>query len=377
VQAWDGSVPTATTTATANVYRAYQKLNDWETQSENSIIDPSVDQLVNIGKDLVASNTTMFVPCYASTSVDNLVFAIDSWTTATNSFVKIYTPVGLSEVGTSQRHNGKWSTAGYRLETNAKWDPAIDINVNYSRIEGLQVANIYSVGDGNPVGLDYVNVPGAGHHYIYDSIIKGASNYTTASRGINSPSGMKAGETMYIKNNIIYDWGSQCVFLHSGSALAWNVYIYNNTIVNCGNDADEAGIALQRPDGTVKLKNNLVQNTTSKYNYSFSSFGGNVITEYVDNISEDDTSPNDEHDYKTVIFEDSTNNDFHLHKSDSNARDQGINLSNDANLSFVTDIDGDIRSNLWDIGADEVMPKPEFRFSPGGTFKFDGTFKFE
>ena len=60
--------------------------------------------------------------------------------------------------------------------------------------------------------------------------------------------------------------------------------------------------------------------------------------------------------YATVTFMDESAMDFHLAPDDTAARDQGVNLSNDANLAFLDDIDVDSRPQGvgWDIGADET-----------------------
>ncbi len=73
------------------------------------------------------------------------------------------------------------------------------------------------------------------------------------------------------------------------------------------------------------------------------------------NISEDATSPDTAYRNKIIHFVDETNNDFHLANTDTNARNQGTDLSADANLALADDIDGDTRPyrNVWDIGADE------------------------
>ena len=50
-----------------------------------------------------------------------------------------------------------------------------------------------------------------------------------------------------------------------------------------------------------------------------------------------------------MAFADTTAYDFHLHSSDTTAKDAGTDLSG----TFTDDIDGDTRSGTWDIGADE------------------------
>ncbi|MCK4945283.1 MAG: hypothetical protein KAS59_03365, partial [Alphaproteobacteria bacterium] len=47
--------------------------------------------------------------------------------------------------------------------------------------------------------------------------------------------------------------------------------------------------------------------------------------------------------------------DFHLSLTDTAAKDSGTDLSADANISFSNDIDSEVRSDAYDIGADEEM----------------------
>ena len=76
------------------------------------------------------------------------------------------------------------------------------------------------------------------------------------------------------------------------------------------------------------------------------------------NISSDATSPNAECRNKAVVFisETAGSEDFRLHYSDTNALDQGLDLSAETNLAFSVDIAGRTRplGSAWDIGAYEA-----------------------
>jgi len=140
VQAADGSTPTATAAETTwDIFRAYISLSNWESHTENTGIAAGLrdfDTAAN-RSDLVTDNTIMNVACYANgTTADGSNLNVSSWTTGTNNYIKIYTPYQTSEVGESQRHNGKWDDEAYKLENN--WT-ILTINADYIKVEGLQI----------------------------------------------------------------------------------------------------------------------------------------------------------------------------------------------------------------------------------------------
>ncbi|MCK5590598.1 MAG: hypothetical protein KAI72_01460, partial [Candidatus Pacebacteria bacterium] len=58
---------------------------------------------------------------------------------------------------------------------------------------------------------------------------------------------------------------------------------------------------------------------------------------------------------QTFSFVDEAGDDFHLVLTDVGAKNSGTDLSADANISFSHDIENEIRSDAYDIGADEEM----------------------
>lgn len=149
-----------------------------------------------------------------------------------------------------------------------------------------------------------------------------------------------------IWNNILYDWR------HSGGANGigiWgnNAYLYNNTLSNC-HWAINAGYS-----AGIVLKNNLSYANYDNYSTAGPAFSG------TNNLS----GPSGQMDAQmpatggrngvNVTFIDAGAKDFHLSSADMGAMNYGADLSNDGNLSFSTDIDGQTRSGTWDIGADE------------------------
>jgi len=365
VQARTGALPSATSTAPAQVFRAHEFLDDWEDQvvaDVNDGIDDSVDDLVLIPNlDLAASNTAMFVPCYASTSPDNLSTTIDGWTTATTSYVKVYTPVSVSEVGESQRHAGKWDEGKYRLALN-NYD-ALIIQDNFIRIDGLQIAvpQIDSYYD-NPLDVNTLN----SNNYIVISanVIKGengASGNGQVGININDQSAI-----VLLDNNVIYGIG-QNNDNYKGIAITncSNAQIYNNTVSGA-----QAGIKIIA-DLASATNDVLFDNI-----YDF--FGNFLILDH--NASDDATGTNavdlsparfaTEAAAWKAAFVDYENYDFRVRDISSVLYDAG------ASISLVTDdIIGNTRpkGDHYDIGAFEYAgQRPKFRLSPGSTFKLKG-----
>ena len=56
----------------------------------------------------------MNVACYGD-GEDVTSVTINCWTTGPDNYIRIYTPTSPSEVGVSQRHDGKWNTSAYRM----------------------------------------------------------------------------------------------------------------------------------------------------------------------------------------------------------------------------------------------------------------------
>jgi len=293
----------------------YLSLNTWESTEE---------------RDLVTANETETATCRSTGgTADTTAVAIDGWTTDSTHYIKAWT-----DPDEGYRHEGVWDDTKYRVKSS-DWS-IIVISESYTRIDGLQV----SIDDANTRVFINIYTGGIGSK-ISNNIIQRTVSGDRSSWGINCGNV----EGVAIWNNVIYNMNS------SGSAdygirLEFNVAIavYNNTIYNC----ESGGITIS--GGNNILKNNLAVNNGEDY-YVYSSWGDTSS-----NISSDNTSP-DGADFrnKTVSFLDSANNDFHLAGSDTAARDAGTDLSNDANLAFSDDIDGERRGagGAWDIGADE------------------------
>ena len=293
--------------------------------------------------DLVLGHYQLNIPCYYDSGADmsgGLALGGFPITTSSASTIKIYTPYDTStEVNQSQRHDGKWKTNAYRLQSNDNY--GIMYTIPYVEISGLQV--VY----GQSAGISaYFHGAGTSTR-IHDNIItfRAPSWMPTMSGG----SGIEvhtdlSSETpsAYIYNNIVYD-------ITAGVGITTGIKgsIYNNTIYNSSYGMYEY---FGRSDS---IMNNISQQCTVGM---YSRVQSTTIYDY--NISNDATAVGAHSKPSTTVsFVDAANKDFHLSPADVAARNSGADLSADPWFSFNTDIDRQVRpAGSWDIGADEGAP---------------------
>jgi len=327
------------------VFRAYTSLSDAEAGIENSGIPSALQQFdaswsAAGGKNLASSTEQWNIACYAD-AADTDTVAIDGWTTTADNYIKIYTPVSASEVGTSQRHNGKWDDAKYNLSTTmTESDVLLNVDPNYVYIDGLQLniagtaAYRYGIVAGTQTGAE-----------ISNNIVR----FTNGSGGTEEL-GIWVTQSVSSKvyNNIVYDaihaTTGNCLMLDS--VIAGDLFAYNNTVYNC-----VTGIITGYLDTVAK--NNLSYNNTDNYSGSFDSASDYNLSNIADDAPGDHSRNG-----VTVQFVDAANDDFHLQIGDTAAIDNGADLSRDANLPFTTDIDGEERRGKWAIGADQQNQRP-------------------
>ncbi|GEM_PF-1276901 len=327
-----GGNPTTATAGTAvSIYRAYSSLANWESQTENTSFDDTVENF-DTSTDLSASNARMFVACYGD-GTDTTAVSISGWTTGVDNYIKIYTLVSSSEVGVSQRHEGTWDDTKFNIKTDGNYN-AIDIKDDYVYLEGLQIQGSY-----NNVTFNSVIVNRANNTRVSNSIIVG--NHGVLLSGalvVNSIAG-----TIYLWNDVIYFTGETVNRAGiSSSGIGTTVYAYNNTIYNY-----QKGF-VTADSGEIIAKNNITQNCTDGFDGTFDSSSDYNISD----LASDAPGANSKNDV-TVKFRDVIGKDFHVTSDDTVAIDAGADLSADENLSLTTDIDGHSRST-WDIGADEA-----------------------
>ena len=269
--------------------------------------------------------------------------------TSKNNYIKIYTTPAA-------RHSGKWDINKYRLEISAAADYALGIFIQTDAVEidGLQIHIINNdYNSTRAIHVDDYNVSSNAKIKFVNNLIY----YTFTTTNNDTAFGIYVFDkdgSYYIANNVIY--GINGGYFNNSAILVFgkNNYIYNNTISDSviGIYAN-SGIG----DKTV-AKNNIVQRASPEHLWPNRGYFGNFATSSDYNISDiaEDAPGAHSKNSTTVQFVDVTNGDFHLSLSDTAAKDAGVNLSTDPDLSFTTDIDGQTRPSgpNWDIGADEL-----------------------
>jgi hypothetical protein len=334
-----GGSPIAAAAGTSvAIYRPYQSLAGWEANTlgqENSNIDAAVDDYVILAStDLVTLGHIMMVPCYADGD-DSTAVTIDGWTTGASTYIKIYTPIALSEAGISQRHSGTWGN-GYRRSGS------LVVSDEYVRLDGLSV---YKSTSGRT--YEFTAFTSVGELWVSNCFGWYGAN---DANDVFDFHGTTFAVTVKIWNCIGYtsstDTTSEAFYFNSDS---YTVYAYNCTgIANAGR-AFQSNTAVN----PRVLKNCL------GYSASGASFNGSytsVTYSASDDATADDWAGAGNRISQTFTFMDSANNNYHLAASDAGARNYGTNLSADATIPFAVDIDGDSRAigSAWDIGADEA-----------------------
>ncbi len=156
----------------------------------------------------------MNVACYGGATADNTAVTVDSWTTGPANYIRIYTPFKASEVGTSQRHSGKWDTSKYRLEAVPAYNSCVlMIRAAYAKVEGLQVWMTSSLEWRAGICFNKTSDTGASDYEVSSTIVRGNGTAATDIRiGINL---WDAGSgVLKVWNNVIYDFGTDNDILH-------------------------------------------------------------------------------------------------------------------------------------------------------------------
>ena len=315
------------------IFRAFNSLTAAEANSSNaSHLNTS---------DLVAGNFQLNWPCYKDGLMNDQV-TISGYTTGIFNYIRAYTPVFSSQVGTSQRHTGTART-GFRLRpTSAVDNDTIIVMDNFVRIEGLEIDGSASTAPNGAGGVDIeTGATTPVGHYVSHNIIYENNQYTAIY--VNATSARVWDNMVFRANN-----GSLgAVVMDQAAGTAW---FYNNTVF------DHNGPGIHNMAGTLIATNNV----SMKFGVSVD-FSGTITQSR--NVSSDGTAVcggcQVNKNLYVNYFVNTTLGTENLHlKADSNALwgSYGADLDSDPNLPVVNDIDLQTRdASLPDIGADEYL----------------------
>jgi hypothetical protein len=262
---------------------------------------------------------------------------LNGWTTDSNNYVKITTPL-------SERHDGKvfdgsGNITGFMLKSAASYQNAIHIIENYTVVEGLIL-------DCNNRISSAGVAPQANYSVTKDCIFRraraGGFAYAMPSAG-------------FPNNNLLVN----CVFAQNyGGCIRVYSYGNNQRAYSC-TFANNTGTAVYfhgsgSPVRTHYLKNCLFSNNGNTiYN---SNPNATIDVDYCASDDGDvaDFGGSGNRTNQTFQFVNATSNDYHLAENDGGAATWGTNLASDAFYPFDTDVNGDSRVTPWDIGFDQV-----------------------
>lgn len=296
-----------TTNATTGANRAYATLNEAEA-SEQCVLADTIEFICE------------------GTAADSTIVTFSGWTTTSSYTINIRTTQ-------ANRHDGKWNTEKYRL-VDSNYSPIVTLDESHVTVDGLQIENTRNTSGGGTLKINAV----AGI-YIENTIIR--SSPLTGARTVEATSSSTVATFI---NCIVYNPhvtanSYRGFYLRCSSATLYNCTIYNFN-----------GIGVYRNTGTV----------TSTNCVSFSNgddFSGGTQTFCA---SDDGDGTDAVHwtggatDWANV-FEDYANDDFHLKNFSGTGAIIGQGTDNPGSGLYSDDIDGDTRTSVWDIGADEYV----------------------
>jgi hypothetical protein len=300
--------------AAYTISRAYNTLQAWEDDRDG---------------DLVGENRSEIGVCYNDGPFAAGAVISDSTTSALYNMTLT--------VAEGQRHSGVAGT-GVVVDRQGADGDVFQVHDSHTQIEWLEIT-------------DYTGVAKDGV-----AVTSGATNVLVQNMLIHDFGGktgvlVNTGEAT-IRNCIIYNGGEKgiLVFTAGAEATIENVTVYNVTTKG-----------IEAKAGTTVSIRNAISLQCSHFDFNLQGtinyFGYNM---YSSTVSFDPASyqgnnqspPADLYDLFYSIAAGSEN--FHLEDFGHSAADTGLDLSG----SFSIDVDGELRSGSWDIGADQINPAP-------------------
>jgi hypothetical protein len=344
--------------AVESIHRSFSSITDAQAESPGASFLESAD--------LVAADVRLHWAVYNDGPLDEAEIVIDGWVTGPDNGIRIFAPSTRSEVGSTQRHEG-------RAGTGARLAPVFDASlvttyrivsvlVSHVRVEGLEID---ASGISNAQILIGVELSAAvGSVYWLDGLIlHGLSNSDRGSDGDMSGLHIDSGSAR-LSNSLIYairDFHTGAATNVSGIRVSGGVteaqYVYNSTIYNI-----EDGASPNVPEGiAANVESDVRVSNTISFTVAGTAFSGTMSGSH--NVSSDATAPGiratiDQTDYASYFRNTAVGSeDLHL-RMDASALwgTYGADLRSDMDLAVPLDLDNALRGPDVDMGADQFAP---------------------
>jgi hypothetical protein len=286
--------------------------------------------------NLVSMGGILTIECYASVGADVAADTGSGWTTNSSNYIHIIAPA-------AERHDGKWNTSRYRIEMsgNSASVGAFTNRAEYTRLTGIQIKR---TSDGSSNAL-------YGVYALEDPLlIDKCIIWVSVNHGSCVTRGLKLNSsTTTTRNTVVFENGS-----FKGASDHYGIEgssAPSHTLENVTCDGFEYNFI--SGSATVVLKNCVAQTSGASGGAAGGYFYPSCTTTgSTHNLSDkSDAIGTVTYQTKTVTFVDAANGDFHLAAGDTEAKNNGTDLSG----TFTDDIDGVTRSGTWDLGADEYV----------------------
>lgn len=294
----------------------YQTIVAWEAAENSDLTSEGINATLHIVNPVTETSP----------------FSIDGWTADAGSM-----PIVINHVGP---HGAKWNEDGHKIVLDGSGE--IDWDEAWGLADGIQVRTTYRR------GFRYTPLTERGNFTIKNSIIIKNNSYGTGGTLDVDGDGTD--------NNIIYAYNNVFATLEANGGYG----IINNDNAKgyfYGNIITGGGICgFTSTDGHGVFKNNLLYNCTTDWTLNnegqgdYNTIWGSSFPAGSHFTNEWDLSNNDSSD----LFVDKPNLDFSIVPT-STLLDVGYDLREDGNLTFIHDIENDMRPSGegYDLGADE------------------------
>jgi hypothetical protein len=318
----------AATTHSSEAYtiaRAYNTLLAWEDDRDG---------------DLVGERRREIGVCY-NDGIFTSPVTISGSTTNAAHFMTLTVAAG-------QRHNGI-KDSGARIDAQGGWGAvnAITVEDEYTRIEWLEITDIYDSGD----AIYFDDSPAADNGTVTGVFVHGF--WQAGNAGVRT-----AAPNTTIRNSMFTGGTSQGIEVDAGGGII---------VENCtlwGYWGGGHGIAAGTGSGSVSVTNTISVDHGGIDMYietaggaTIDYFGYNLFSSHGGGFDPDDYQGNNQLPPQNLehLFVDLSATDLHLEDSGHYAGNNGLDLS----ATFTDDIDGTTRVDAWDIGADEGVTGTE------------------